>query len=90
MSDVGSCNCCDNGEFFSPMPGYQKFNEREPYILEPEDWTPAEWATLCKLCHLPADKTERIAMHINEIECFIGDSRTQVPEITHVFSDKDD
>lgn len=77
MSDVGSCNCCDNGEFFSPMPGYLKFAENEPFILEPEDWTASEWGTLCKLCGLTADRTERIVMHINEIECFIDEIKTQ-------------
>lgn len=29
-------------------------------------------------------------MHIDEIECFIGDFRARVPETTHVFSNKDD
>lgn len=50
--------------------GYQKFVEKEPIILESEDWTPAEWATLCKLCRLPVDRTERIVIHASEIECF--------------------
>lgn len=77
MSDVGSCNCCDNGEFFSPdmAPGYHKFVTSEPFILEPEDWTYEEWKTLCKLFSVSADKAERIAFRVNCVECYIGNGK---------------
>lgn len=65
--------------------GYQKFVEREPLILETEDWTSVEWTTLCRLCHLPVDRTERIVINASEIECFINEERTQA-EPTDVFS----
>lgn len=73
MADVGSCNCCDNGEFFSPdMPsGYHNFVNAEPFILEREDWTYEEWKTLCKLVNISCGKAERIVIHANRVECFI-------------------
>lgn len=51
--------------------GYQKFFNAEPLILEPEDWSFDEWATICKLCGLPLGQTERIVLHASEMECFV-------------------
>ncbi len=50
--------------------GYHKLNLIEPLILEPEDWTAAEWATLCKICDLPVGPTERIVLHVGTMEFF--------------------
>lgn len=52
--------------------GYQVFQDNEPLILEPEDWSIREWATLCKLCGLPLGQTERIVLHANKLECFVN------------------
>lgn len=52
--------------------GYYKEAVVEPLILEPEDWSRREWATLCKLCGLPADRAERIVLHVGEMESYIG------------------
>lgn len=52
--------------------GYHKEAVVEPLILEPEDWSRREWATLCKLCGLPADRAERIVLHVGEMESYIG------------------
>ena len=49
---------------------------KEPFILEPEDWTPEEWRTLCKLCGLPDAITERIVIHASEIESYVGEHIT--------------
>lgn len=54
--------------------GYQKFAD-EMLIWEPEDWTADEWATLCKASGVPADRTERIVLHVNQIECYINDKK---------------
>lgn len=35
--------------FKSGRKGYSRSKETEPLILEPDDWQPDEWATLCKL-----------------------------------------
>lgn len=50
--------------------GYHKLRLVEPLILEPEDWTADEWATLCKICDLPVGPTERIVLHIDLMEFF--------------------
>lgn len=50
--------------------GYHKLRLVEPLILEPEDWTAEEWATLCKICDLPVGPTERIVLHIDLMEFF--------------------
>ena len=42
--------------------GYCERLLREPLILEPEDWTEAEWATLCKLLNMNPNVTERIRL----------------------------
>lgn len=56
--------------------GYHKFPEKEMLVLEPEDWTPQEWATLCKLSgDLPPDTTDRIVIHVDEIECYIDSTQ---------------
>lgn len=55
--------------------GYQVFNNNEPLILEQEDWSFTEWATLCKLCGLPLGQTERIVLHANQVECFVDLSK---------------
>lgn len=55
--------------------GYQKIQDKEPLILEPEDWSSNEWATICKLCGLPLGQTERIVLHADEMECFIDLSK---------------
>ena len=52
--------------------GYQKIQDKEPLILEPEDWTFDEWQTICKLCGLPAMTTERIVLHADVVECYIN------------------
>ncbi len=53
--------------------GYQKFVDYEEMnVLEPEDWSPAEWEALCKLCGLPAHRTERIVLRLKSIECYIN------------------
>lgn len=52
--------------------GYHKEAVVEPLILEPEDWSRREWATLCKMCGLPADRAERIVLHVGEMESYIG------------------
>lgn len=58
--------------------GYQKFRDTEPLILEPEDWSFDEWATICKLCGLPTGQTERIVLHASEMECFVDLSKKAV------------
>lgn len=58
--------------------GYQKFQDKEPLILEPEDWDLQEWATICKLCGLPLGQTERIVLHTSEMECFVDLSKNAV------------
>lgn len=80
ISDVGSCNCCDNGEFFAAEVtlGYNDFSISEPFILEPEDWTEEGWKILCNLCGLPVSVTERIVIHANRIECYIGERRRDI------------
>ncbi len=56
--------------------GYQRFEETEPLILEPEDWEPGEWATLCKLAgHLPPQNTERIVISGYTLESFIKEEK---------------
>ncbi len=53
--------------------GYQRSEETEPLILEPDDWEPGEWATLCKLAgHLPPQGTERIVISGYTLETFIS------------------
>lgn len=59
--------------------GYQRFSDNEPLILEPEDWSFSEWATICMLCGLPLGQTERIVLHVNEMECFVDLSK-KVPD----------
>ena len=58
--------------------GYQKIPQREPLILKPEDWTPEEWAVLCKLSGLPPDRTERIVLYIREVEAYLGRGRKSI------------
>lgn len=53
-------------------PGYHKYSTLEPVVLEPEDWTVEEWATLCKVSGVPANRTERIVLNLSSIECYIG------------------
>lgn len=50
--------------------GYHKLRMVEPLILEPEDWTPNEWAVLCKLCGLRVGPAERIVLHVETMEFF--------------------
>ncbi len=52
--------------------GYSKDHPCEPLIWEPEDWSPAEWTVLCRVCGLPADKTERIVLNIDTIESYVS------------------
>lgn len=59
--------------------GYQKFLS-EMLILEPKDWSPAEWETLCKLSGLPFQRTERIVLHLNSIECYISSNENSCDE----------
>ena len=52
--------------------GYNRSKEIEPLILEPEDWQPGEWATLCKLAgNLPPQDTERIVISGYTLETYI-------------------
>lgn len=51
--------------------GYRKFWEKEPIVLEPEDWTEAEWRVLMKLLGFEPDITTRAVVHIASLECFI-------------------
>ncbi len=51
--------------------GYQRSEKTEPLILEPEDWEPSEWTTLCKLAGiLPPQDTERIIISDYTLEVF--------------------
>ncbi len=51
--------------------GYRRSEETEPLILEPDDWEPGEWATLCKLAgHLTPQDTERIVISGYTFEIF--------------------
>lgn len=53
--------------------GYQRSEETEPLILEPDDWQPDEWATLCKLAgQLPPQDTERIVISGYTLETYIA------------------
>ena len=58
--------------------GYQKLRDDEPLILEPEDRSSPEWATLCKLCGLPLGQTERIVLHVGDIECYVDLSKKAI------------
>lgn len=55
--------------------GYNKTEMREPLILEPEDWSAEEWATLCKVYGVPADRTERIVIGATPVECFLHEEK---------------
>ncbi len=51
--------------------GYRRSVETESLILEPEDWEPSEWTTLCKLAgHLTPQDTERIVISGYTLEIF--------------------
>lgn len=39
-------------------------------VLEPEDWTPDEWVTLCKLFNVKPDKTEVIRFELESLDIF--------------------
>lgn len=52
--------------------GYSRELLKEPFIWELEDWTPEEWDTLCKVCGLPPDNTERIVLRASEVEYFLN------------------
>ncbi len=53
--------------------GYQRSEETEHLILEPDNWEPGEWATLCKLMgHLPPKDTERIVISGYTLETFVS------------------
>lgn len=41
---------------------YDRFESKESIILEPEDWSEAEWATICKLFDVKKDRTEQIVL----------------------------
>lgn len=51
--------------------GYRKFDNREPIILEPEDWTESEWAALMKLLGLDPAITTRAVLQMQAVECYI-------------------
>lgn len=51
--------------------GYCERVLREPLILEPEDWTETEWATLCKLLNLDPAVTERIRLDDVKLSAYI-------------------
>ena len=68
--------------------GYHKLSLIEPLILEPEDWSAAEWATLCKICDLPVGPTQRIVLHINTMEFFEDTTQpTQDPKRTYIVTE---
>ena len=52
--------------------GYHRMACPEPLILEPEDWSDAEWATLCKLCGLKPAQTDRIKINVDSIETYLS------------------
>lgn len=61
--------------------GYNKFTGKdvsEPLILEPEDWEPAEWKTLCKVFGQPDRGTDWIVVKINQIESYITQSQINI------------
>ena len=41
---------------------YDHFESKESIILEPEDWSEAEWATICKIFDVKKDRTEQIVL----------------------------
>ena len=54
--------------------GYNKVQIDKPLILIPEKGTPEDWKTLCKLTgRLPAERTQKIVIHTNQIQSFISD-----------------
>ena len=68
---------------------YNKVATAEPVILEPEDWTPDEWKTLCKVSgQLPADRTERIVLHISAVETYVRPKQGPRDERTYVVTER--
>ncbi len=59
-----------------PTEGYHIYSCGEPLVLEPEDWTPVQWETLCKLCGLTKVRASRIVMNVDSIETFVESSST--------------
>lgn len=58
--------------------GYQRSDNEEPLILEPEDWKPHEWETLCKMAgNLPPEHTERIVISNYTLESYVSAERGQ-------------
>lgn len=57
--------------------GYHLSGFEEPLVLESpeldedEEYTPEEWATICKIFGLPADTATRIVLHASLMEYFI-------------------
>jgi len=51
VASVKKCAACWDREIpeTEVLDGYRYRIPKEPLILEPEDWTEEEWATLCKL-----------------------------------------
>lgn len=62
------------------MPGYHQDEIREPLIWEHEDWSADEWKVLCKICGLPAEKTERIVLRASEVEYFVAEDSEEALE----------
>lgn len=56
--------------------GYRAFACVEPLILEPEDWSEAEWEVLCKLCGLTGKNAVRIVMNTSSIEAYLDPKET--------------
>lgn len=51
--------------------GYRKKNlEDQPFIWDAKNWTPEEWAVLCKACSLPPKQTECIVLHADVLESY--------------------
>lgn len=63
--------------------GYRRLSQREPVILVPGNWTREEWAVLCKLSGLPADRTERIVLHIREMAAHIRSGKGSIRQPGH-------
>lgn len=69
-----TCNECwdreveDCVDIPNDVPAYRCKKSKEPLILEPEDWTKKEWATICKLFGMK--EAERIKISDYTLETY--------------------
>lgn len=75
--------------------GYHCISCEGPTILEPEDWTPAEWSTLCRLHGLNAATTEYMVIGDHQLEAYLSDdtvmgSESKAGESVDLDEDRDD